>query len=52
MFKTVIKIANVWVDATGDVPRSTARRLARFYRSGYVSPNVLEAKVVRIREES
>jgi hypothetical protein len=52
MFKTVIKIANVWVDATGSTTRAQARKLAKFYREGYVSPNVVTAKVVRVKGES
>lgn len=48
MFKTVIKIANVWVDASQDTTRAQARRLANFYRSPYASPNVAGAKVVRV----
>lgn len=47
MFKVVIKIGSAWVNASQDIPRSQARRLARFYREGYVSPNVATAKVVR-----
>lgn len=47
MFKVMIKIGRAWVEATESVPRSQARRLARFYREGFVSPNVTAAKVVR-----
>lgn len=47
MFKVMIKVGKVWVDATQDMPRERARRLARFYRAGLVSPNVATAKVVR-----
>lgn len=48
MFKTMIKIANVWVAASQAVPRSKARTLANFYRGPYASPNVQDAKVVRV----
>lgn len=47
MFKVMIKVGKAWVTATNAMPRAQARKLARFYREGYVSPNVTGAKVVR-----
>lgn len=51
MFKTVIKIANVWVAASQAIPRSQARRIANAYRAGLVSPHVVAAKVVRVTDK-
>lgn len=51
MFKTVIKIANVWVDASQLVTRAQARYLANYYRGPYASPNVVAAKVVRVTDK-
>lgn len=48
MFKTMIKVGKAWVAATNAIPRAEARRIARFYRAGHVSPNVVDVKVVRV----
>lgn len=52
MFKVMVKVANVWVYATQAVPRSQARRLARFYRvNPNLYPNVHGTKVVRVESK-
>lgn len=51
MFRTVIRIAGSWVAASDNIPRAHARRLARAYREGLMSPNVTAAKVVRVESK-
>jgi len=48
MFKVMVKVGKAWVEATQNMPRAKARRIANFYRNGYVSPNVTLAKVVKV----
>lgn len=51
MFKTLIRIAGTWQDATPDVSRATARRIANAYRNGFGGRHVETAKVVRVESK-